>query len=113
MAISEAWATVIGWAGNQGMENAKDLPGLWTGETDEWKVSVNGHREEVGGVPPYGIQLENKVFVQVAVIQPNGGAICGSEDALIDHFKTLQNKDTHRCPVITVITTPTRCADGL
>ncbi len=92
MSISEAWAAVINWAGGQGMENAKELPGLWTGETDEWKVSINGHREEVGGVPPYGVQLELKVYFQVAVIQPNGGAICGSEDALIDHFKNLTER---------------------
>ncbi len=90
MQMSEAWAEVMKWVMAQGAERINELPGLWTGETDEWKVSVNGHREEVEGVPPYGVQLEHKVFFQVAVIQPNGGAICGSEDAVIEHFKNLQ-----------------------
>ncbi len=87
--MSEAWIEVMSWVMAQGVERINELPGLWTGETDQWKVSVNGHSEEVDGVPPYGIQLEHKTYVQIAVIQPNGGSIIGSEDALIDHFKRL------------------------
>jgi hypothetical protein len=90
MQISEAWASVMSWAMAQGVKNINELPGLWGGETDQWKVSINGHREEVENVPPYGIKLEHKTFFQVAIIQPNGGAICGSEADLIDHFKSLQ-----------------------
>ncbi len=90
MEISEAYAAVVKWAIDRGAESIGELPGLWHGETDEWKVSISGHREEVEGVPAYGIRLEHKTYLSFAIIQPNGGAVTGaSENDIIDHFKTV------------------------
>lgn len=90
MQMSEAFAAVIDWALRHDATDIRKLPGLWRGETDQWKVAINGHSEETEGVPPYSMQLEHKTYFQFAVISPNGGAIAGDEADLIDHFKNAQ-----------------------
>jgi hypothetical protein len=87
--ITLLFATVVQWATTQGANNLKALPGVWTGETDQWTVKLNGHAREVEEVPPYGYLLTHKTAVFGAALgNPTGGWIIGpSEDDLIAHFQ--------------------------
>ncbi|XAI95571.1 hypothetical protein [Nostoc phage Nsp-JY21] len=89
--ITQLFATVVQWAITQGAENIGALPGLWTGETAEWKVKLNGHPREIEDVPPYGFLLTHKTaFVGFAIGNATDGAVAGpSENELIAHFQQL------------------------
>ncbi len=88
MQMSELFSEIIEWALRNGAENIKALGCPWTGETDEWSVAINGASEEVDLIPPFSAKLEHKVYIQLGVVGPTGGAIIGaSEDALIEHFR--------------------------
>lgn len=87
--ISELAAAIIEWAVANGAEKISDTPGLWHGETDEWTVEANGHREAIDGLPFAHIRLTHKRYLQIAVLSPFGGIIGGGadEDAMIEHFR--------------------------
>jgi hypothetical protein len=87
--ISLLFATVVQWAVARGAERIDTLPGLWTGETDDWLVKLNGHSHEIEDTPPFGYLLQHKTALAGLAI---GGAIFGhvigpSEDDLIAHFR--------------------------
>ena len=86
--ISELFAVLVDWAISKGAERVDLLPGLWTGETDDWLVEMNGQKTEVEGIPPVTFKLTHKVFLSIALISPFDGALVGaSEVELIEHFK--------------------------
>jgi hypothetical protein len=87
--MTEAFATIIEWCVSQGAVGVDTLPGLWRGSTDEWDVSINGHKHEIDDVPPFHALVVHKThFARLALIAPNGGQIIGwTEDALIQHFR--------------------------
>lgn len=87
--MSELYAAVVEWATALGATRIQDLPGLWSGETDEWEVGINGHYEMVDGLAFGQMRLRNKKYLQIAILDPFGGAIGGggSEDDMIAHFR--------------------------
>ena len=89
MNVSELFVEIGQWAVAKGAENIGGLPGLWVGETPEWTVEINGHAEEIDGLPFCNARLAHKQYLQVAIVSPRGGAIGGgaTEDDLITHFR--------------------------
>lgn len=87
--ISELYVALVDWAIANGAEKIDRLPGLWTGETSQWNVAINGHKHEVDGVPPFGYQLTHKTaLVGAAVGGPFGGVLAGPSEAdIIAHFR--------------------------
>lgn len=87
--ISELFCMIMDWAISNGADRVDLLPGLWTGETADWLVELNGHETEVEDIPPFTFKLTHKVyFLGIALISPFGGALVGaSEGELIEHFK--------------------------
>jgi len=79
---------VVDWATRNGADRISEVPGVWSGETAEYKVRINGHREEIDDVPPFSAVIEHKTYMRLAVVGPGGGALTGlSEDDLIAHFQ--------------------------
>jgi len=87
--ISVLYMTVLAWAQRCGGDGMYLTPGLWRGETDQWKVAINPRREPVEDVEPYHMHLTHKTaLIGLAVIGPAGGCIAGpTEDDLIAHFE--------------------------
>ena len=87
--ITSLFAAVVEWAIAQGGGDFHLLPGIWRGETDEWVVKINGHRQEMDDVPPYGYLLTHKTaLVGLAIGNMVGGCVAGpSEEDLIAHFR--------------------------
>lgn len=94
--MSELYAEVVGWAVANGAVRIDQTPGVWEGETDEYKVRINPHKEETDGMAFGQMTIEHKtLFAHLAVLFPNGGEVIGtSEAALIDYFreKRLQSE---------------------
>jgi len=90
MQISELFATIIDWIASKGVEDISKLPGLWTGETPEWKVEINGVGGEIDDLPYLHVRLRHKRLFQLGIISPTDGAIGGGarEDEMIEHFRS-------------------------
>lgn len=89
--VSALFATVVGWAVAAGAKRIDLLPGVWRGETDEWKVAVNPHKHELDGIPPGGMVLQHKKYLAFAALGLNGGAITGAlEPEIIAHFNAAR-----------------------
>lgn len=56
--IVEAFAEIVAYAERKGVKSIGELPGLWEFDVDGWHVKVNGHREEIAGVPGYHAIVE-------------------------------------------------------
>lgn len=91
--IGELTAAVVEWAVANGAADIGNVPGLWRGETDEWKVEANGHEEDIDGLSFGNIRLTHKALLAVAILTPFGGVIGGGypEDKLIDHFVSARS----------------------
>lgn len=89
--MSELWASIVQWIASHEPGLLSELPGLWTGETPEWNVAMNGHDDEVDGIPPLSVRLTHKVYICIGIVGPGGGVIGGgaSEGDIIDHFEAL------------------------
>lgn len=90
MAVTLAFATLVDWVLSTGQERVDLLPDLWHGETDQWRVTLNGSRTETrDDLPPMTFRLIHKTaLIGVAVINPFGGAVAGvTEEELIEHFE--------------------------
>jgi hypothetical protein len=87
--MSELFAVLVDWSISKGAEMVDRLPGLWTGETAEWLVELNGQKTELEGIPPLTFKLTHKAyFLRMALVGPYGGALVGpSEDELIEYFR--------------------------
>lgn len=88
--ISELYAVIAEWAIGLGADRLDELPGLWNGETDKWRVDINGHDKEVDGLGFAHMRLQHKKYFQIAVLSPFDGQIGGGahEDDMIEHFRT-------------------------
>jgi hypothetical protein len=91
MQISEAFDVVAELALALGVRNIGSLPGLWTCDIDEhWRVSLNGHKEEIDKVPPYHCAVEWNGF-PAGLFSPAGGIIAAgavaNEQAFIEACK--------------------------
>jgi hypothetical protein len=82
--FSEAFALLVDLALKRGQRNIQDAPGLAVIEIDgAWTARVNGHREEVDGVPPLHAVIEWR-GTPVGVMSPMAGVLAlGAEDELI------------------------------
>lgn len=79
--ISEAYATVAELAEALGVRNIGKLPGMWEVQIDDaWKISVNGHNEAIGHVPPYHMAVEFNGW-PAGIFGPGGGIIAAGEAA--------------------------------
>lgn len=93
--MSALWAEILKWVAKHEPGILSETPGLWRGETPEWKVSLNGHDSVIDGLPPFHVLLSHKTYLQLAVIGPDDGGILGggmSEDEAIAHFAALEAK---------------------
>lgn len=90
--ISELFAEIIDWAAANGAADLPSHPGIWSGETDQWKVDINGHSEEIDGLPFAHARLTHKRYLQLGILSPFGGCIGGgaSEGDLIEHFRSAR-----------------------
>ena len=90
--LSELYAELGKWAFAEGARNLHEHPGLWTAETPDWKVEMNGHREDVDGLPFATFRLTHKRYVLVAMVDPAGGTILGgtpnTEAEMIELFRS-------------------------
>ena len=94
--LSELYATVVSWAAASGARYIDQLDHPWTGETDEWKVTINATGQTVDNLPHMAVQLEHKIYLAICIVAPNGGLVTGeSEDALIAHFKCQTEEASH------------------
>lgn len=96
---SELWVEAMTWAGANGAHHEK--PGLWTknaGSLDGVSIDVtaNAHRDEIDGVPAFGVRITSPTHIMAAVFTPAGGMILGGapgdEDRLIAFFSGLNAK---------------------
>lgn len=86
--IPELLMAIVEWSQRNGAEAISTLEGVWSGETDEYRVRINGHRQEIDNVPPFSAAIEHKDYLRFAVVGPGGGALTGvSENDLIAHFR--------------------------
>jgi len=90
--MSELWAEILKWVAKHEPGVLSETPGLWHGETPEWKVSVNGHDFVIDYLPPFHVLLSHKTYLQLGVIGPHEGVIGGgaSESEVIAHFAALE-----------------------
>lgn len=96
MQISELFAVLVDWVLSTGAENVGALPGLWTGETDQWSVECNGStKEEREGIPPLTFKLTHKTaLIGIALVNPSGGVVVGpSEGELLEHFRAAADRN--------------------
>lgn len=94
--ITELFAVLVDWALSAGAENVGALPGLWTGETDQWAVECNGSTtEDRQDIPPMTFRLTHKTaLIGVALVNPFGGVVAGpSEGELLDHFRAAADQN--------------------
>lgn len=89
MQCSELFAEIATWACAVGASDLHRHEGLWRGETDEWVVEINGHDEEVDGLPFAHARISNKNYLALAIVSPAGGGIVGGfpELEIIEHFR--------------------------
>lgn len=86
--VCAIFVAVAEWIISTGARRIDQLPGLWRGETSEWKVTFNPRNREVDGFGPAEMQLEHKTRFAFAALDPHGGAIAGSDEAdILAHFK--------------------------
>jgi hypothetical protein len=85
------------WVDEERTVPLNEISGLWTGQTDDWDVEVNGHKAEIDGLPNYFIRLKHKTYLQMGIISPAGGALIGcsaeAESEIIEHFKNQLGAD--------------------
>lgn len=88
LALPELLLVIAEWAQRQGATEISKLPGLWEGETEEYRVRINGHLEEIDNVPPFSAAIAHKTYLIFAVVGPGGGTLTGlSEEDLISYFR--------------------------
>lgn len=87
--ISELFTVLADWVVASGQERVDELPGLWHGETADWRVRLNGHMDTREDLSPMTFELTHKTaFIGMAFVSPFGGIVVGpSEAELIDHFR--------------------------
>lgn len=82
--MTVVFSKVVDLAEVLGVENIKELEGCWEYRFgDKWLLKMNGHPEEIDGVPAFHCYMERGGF-PAAVFNPYGGTtLGGSEDELI------------------------------
>ncbi len=87
--VTELFVALVDWVLSTGARNLDQIPGLWSGETEDWLVRCNAHRQEVDGMEPMTFELRHKTaFFGMAIVTPFDGALVGpTEDELIGHFR--------------------------
>ncbi len=95
--IGELFGEIVEWATARGAESLNEHPGLWRDETSDWTVEINGHAEEIDGLPYAHARLVHKKYLQIAILSPFTGAIGGgaTEDELIEHFRSINETAKH------------------
>lgn len=89
MQVSILYLAIVEWATKQGATQIDKLPGVWRGETKEYRVALNGQKEACEGIAVLGVKIEHKVNMRFAFLSPTDGSLEGvSESELIDHFKS-------------------------
>lgn len=69
-----------------GVCSLKDILGLWQYRIDKnWDISINGHTEEMEGIPPFHCLIKYNGWV-AGLISPYGGEIVYSDVANEDTF---------------------------
>jgi len=82
-AFDAIWITACAIAMKTGAAPLNKLPGLWRFDVDEhWKIAVNGHAEEVDGVPKYRMYVEYNGW-PAGLLSANGGSIAAGKLANI------------------------------
>lgn len=98
--ISVVYSLATDLALARGLSSLKDRPGLTRLKIDDsWTVSINPHREGVGGVP-FGYMLFEFNGWPAGLVAPSGGAIAtgaaANEDVLIAALQAaLANEEPH------------------
>lgn len=84
--VSDAFTALMDLALALGHREISKLPGLCTFEVDEhWKVSINGHKEEIDHIPAYHVMPFWNGF-PAGIFGPSGGIIAAGELANEDTF---------------------------
>jgi hypothetical protein len=90
--FAEAFGAILELADVLGVKHIYKLPGLWCVDVDEhWTIRMNGHREEVGGVPAHTAALEYNGW-PAGMSQPSGGIIAAGELANENSFIEAINR---------------------
>ncbi len=86
--LTEVYSLFADWAAATGLENARDLPGLWHGKIGRFNIALNGKHYEVEGVPPYCLSITSEGDMLLGIISPFEGALLvGVEVDLIADLK--------------------------
>lgn len=75
--IAEAFYVIAELAEARGVTSIGDLPGCWETEAGEFKIKVNGHREEIDDIPSYHALIEANGW-PLGLISPAGGVLMAS-----------------------------------
>lgn len=101
MKVTALYAAVVEWATSAGAKDIGNLPGVWHGRTRKIErmgpidVRINGHLEEIDGIPPGTIKLGMDDYFPgiIGLVWSDGGTLISSpvegenEEGLIAHFK--------------------------
>ncbi len=83
---SEAFMLIAKLASALGIQSIKDLPGPWEHRVDEkFKIRLNGHAEEVDGIPPYNALIDYEGWPW-AILSPVDGHLMNHMGATEDRF---------------------------
>lgn len=81
--LRQTWELLIGLKEANHIE-LRTLPGCWVYTVDEnWKIKVNGHKEEIDGVPPFSVWLEWNGW-PAGIINPTGGLVAAGQAANLE-----------------------------
>lgn len=100
--IAEAFIAVVELAESLGVSHLNELPGLWTIDVDsQWSISVNGHKEPIGHVPPYHVEVAFNGW-PAGLFSPAGGWIAAgeaaNERAFVEAVWARIKKEKQSCP---------------
>jgi hypothetical protein len=101
---NELWANIIWWYGDLVGKPLNETPGVWEGRAEKlnglgpFDVKINGHKEEIDGLPPFGCFVGNKDYFPgvVCIVTPAGGTMIGSSVPGEDESGLIAFFEAHR-----------------
>ena len=100
--MTVVFGKVVELADVLGVESINDYPGCWEYRiSDKWLLKLNGHPEEVDGIPPFHAYVEFNGW-PTGVFNPWGGEIAAGEaanediliEALDEAIRTAKERTT-------------------